>query len=43
LENIKKTIAKFPRSSLKKKNKIEECGAARSRVKKEQESTKTRA
>jgi hypothetical protein len=35
LDNIKKTAADSPKSAIKRKNKDEEGGASRSRVKKE--------
>jgi hypothetical protein len=40
LENIRKVATKFPRSVLKRKNKVEEGGTLGSRVKKEHETTK---
>jgi len=43
LENKKKVVADFPRSALKRKNKVEERRALSSKVKKEQESTNLRA
>jgi hypothetical protein len=43
LEYRNKVVAKFPRSALKKKNKIEEGGALGSRVKKKQESIEAQA
>jgi len=39
LEYRRKVATKFPRNGLKRKNKVEEGGSSRSRVKKEHEST----
>ncbi len=41
MENRRKTIAKSPRNAFKRKNKAEEGEALGSKVKKENESTKT--
>jgi hypothetical protein len=41
LENKGKATTKSPRSVFKRKNKVEEGGASKSRVKKEHESIKT--
>ncbi len=43
MENKKKTLVDFPRSALKKQNKVEEGGATGSGVKREHESTNLRA
>jgi hypothetical protein len=43
LENRRKVVAESQRSALKKKNKVEEGGTSRSRIKKEHEGTKTQA
>jgi hypothetical protein len=43
LENIRKIVTESPRSVLKRKNRVEEGGPSRSKVKKKQESTEVRA
>jgi septal ring factor EnvC (AmiA/AmiB activator) len=43
LENRKKVVAEFPKSALKRKNKVEEGGVLGSRVKREHESIEIRA
>jgi hypothetical protein len=43
LEKRKKVAIDFPRSALKKKNRVEEGGTSCSRVRREQESTNLRA
>jgi hypothetical protein len=40
LENKRKTTTKFPRSVLKRNNRVEEGGASRLRVQKKQKNTK---
>ncbi len=40
MENKRKTTTKFPRSVLKRNNRVEEGGASRLRVQKKQKNTK---